>query len=414
MEPTEAECDKYAATFGCGALIGDICPELGEHRRRLDVEPNVAMGCRTACRDTCELTTWDPTVAECEWWTTRRVPGHPSDGWWNDDGFGNFVEKDGCANVYGDICEEGGATGASVTLGEGCGPQACTNACASAGVCTGVACMKIHSPTSVDELKDLFGTGATQAEKEAIGCCIDTSGIAGMLDRLFAGGIIANSYNENDPLCWDVSKITDFTAFCAGCATFNGDVSTWDTSRVTVFEAMFASAYGFNGDISKWDVSKANDFNAMLGGGKNFNRDLNWDVANAINLVNFLQGATIFNGDISKWDTAKATNFRFMFEDATSFAGDLSAWDVDAAVAASDFSSFTNWFLKDMLSNTAHLDAPPTVGASCWTDDPYYDRAWLTDTCAYNTGCLEEGYCEKTGRMLAESIVVPINNDEFD
>ena len=25
-EPTEAECDKYAATFGCGALIGDICP----------------------------------------------------------------------------------------------------------------------------------------------------------------------------------------------------------------------------------------------------------------------------------------------------------------------------------------------------------------------------------------------------
>ena len=68
--------------------------------------------------------------------------------------------------------------------------------------------MKIHSPTSVDELKDLFGTGATQAEKEAIGCCIDTSGIAGTPIGALRGASSPTSYNENDPLCWDVSKIT--------------------------------------------------------------------------------------------------------------------------------------------------------------------------------------------------------------
>ena len=55
--------------------------------------------------------------------------------------------------------------------------------------------------------------------------------------------------------------------------------------------------------------------------------------------------------------------------------------------------------------------------APCASHDPYHDRACCGKaTCAYNTGCLESSYCLKTGkaRLLVQSIVVPINNDEFD
>ena len=97
---------------------------------------------------------------------------------------------------------------------------------------------------------------------------------------------------------WDVSNVTDMSAFFNTCNCFNPqyvsqipDLTHWDVSSVTNMSRMFTHIYGgnmFNQDISGWDVSNVTDMSGMFAGNNKFNQDLsNWDVSKVTNCDGF-------------------------------------------------------------------------------------------------------------------------------
>ena len=97
---------------------------------------------------------------------------------------------------------------------------------------------------------------------------------------------------------WDVSNVTDMSAFFNTCNCFNPqyvsqipDLTHWDVSSVTNMSRKFTHIYGgnmFNQDISGWDVSNVTDMSGMFAGNNKFNQDLsNWDVSKVTNCDGF-------------------------------------------------------------------------------------------------------------------------------
>ena len=187
---------------------------------------------------------------------------------------------------------------------------------------------------------------------------------------------------------WDVSPITNFSAFIDTCPNFNQPIGNWDVSNSLSFNVMFRNSSSFNQPIGNWDVSSATIFTGMFLGASNFNQNLsswdvssatnlssmfrdtsfnnggsdginnwnvsnctafggvnagmffncpfnqpigNWDVGKGINFSGMFFGNPNFNQNISNWNVSFGTNFATMFFSATSFNQNIGGWDVSKA-----------------------------------------------------------------------------------
>ncbi len=84
----------------------------------------------------------------------------------------------------------------------------------------------------------------------------NTSNVTNMVQTFQAN----TSFNQ--PLLWDVSKVTSFQ-FCFYGTIFNQDISSWTPVLATNMNNMFGASQ-FNQNIGSWNISLVTDFNGFM------------------------------------------------------------------------------------------------------------------------------------------------------
>jgi hypothetical protein len=134
----------------------------------------------------------------------------------------------------------------------------------------------------------------------------------------------------NEPLCWDVSRVTSMFRMFTFAYKFNQDISFWNVSSLVTMDAMFQGGnydMEFNQDISSWDVSSVLGMSEAFRNTKTFNQDISsWDVSKVCNFGLTFYKANAFNQDISSWNVSSALCMNGMFQKANSFNQSLCDW----------------------------------------------------------------------------------------
>ena len=69
-----------------------------------------------------------------------------------------------------------------------------------------------------------------------------------------------------------------------GCYKFNGDISNWETKSLVELERLFMSAVVFDQPLY-WDVSKVTNMYGVFWNARKFNGDISgWDVSGVTNM----------------------------------------------------------------------------------------------------------------------------------
>jgi surface protein len=153
--------------------------------------------------------------------------------------------------------------------------------------------------------------------------------------RLFEG---CRSFNSENVVTWDTSKITTMDGLFEGAWAFNQDIGGWDVSSVTSMDRVFHSALAFDRDLSAWDVSKVTTFAEVFYNTHAFNnggKPLTWDVSSAENMSGMFQQTRVFNAPINSWDVSQVTVFTSMFSDSRAFNQPLDQWRPSSATTFS-------------------------------------------------------------------------------
>ena len=78
----------------------------------------------------------------------------------------------------------------------------------------------------------------------------------------------------NQPLEWNVSKVTSFERTFSRATSFDQDITGWDTSNGISFHSCFVVATSFNQDVSSWNIQSAESLKFMFAEAKSFNQDM--------------------------------------------------------------------------------------------------------------------------------------------
>jgi surface protein len=144
---------------------------------------------------------------------------------------------------------------------------------------------------------------------------------------------------------WDMSSVTDFSAFAKNAYAFNADISGWDTGSVTNASSMFVNAYAFNADISGWNTSSLGNASYMFEDARAFNQNIGlWNTSSIYNMRSMLQQTNSFDQDLSGWDINQVSNLvNFLYLSGLSTANYdalLIAWDAQGAMSFSGTAHF--------------------------------------------------------------------------
>jgi len=166
----------------------------------------------------------------------------------------------------------------------------------------------------------------------------------------------------NDINCWDVSKLTDFSAVFEK-TNFNSRLDCWDTSGVTSMTNMLKQASAFNQDINDWDTSRVTNMFRMFRDAPAFNQEINgWDTSNAEILQEMFLSSKVFNQDISDWDTSNAVNMANMFQGAEKFDQDIGMWDVSSVTTTKQMFRYAKAFNQNLCDWNLLLGTESSVG----------------------------------------------------
>ena len=149
-----------------------------------------------------------------------------------------------------------------------------------------------------------------KAYMEALGSGTKFTGVTSMFAWFLARPDIT-AINTSD---WDVSSVTDFTAFCDYMENLTTlDVSNWDTSSVQSFNFFVGGCPLLQAlDVSNWDTSQVTNFSYFAESCATLTElDVsNWDTANVTDFSNFIVAAdSITTLDLRNWNTSQVTTF---------------------------------------------------------------------------------------------------------
>ena len=105
----------------------------------------------------------------------------------------------------------------------------------------------------------------------------------------------------NQPITWNMSKVTNMDAMLKGCTSFNQDISSWNTSNILYMTSVFYDATAFNQDISSWNVSKVQSMQNLFRGAEAFDQDIsNWDVSSVYYMNDMFKDAKLSTENYDK------------------------------------------------------------------------------------------------------------------
>ena len=135
---------------------------------------------------------------------------------------------------------------------------------------------------------------------------------------------------------WDVSQITIWDRFLAGCTNFNEDVSGWDVTGTDNFSKLFSGCTSFNQSLQSWDVSGVSSFDRLLAGCRIYDQPMRWQMPTTpFSFTGVFSDAEAFNQDISynaggdgAWDMSQCTSIASAFADTIAFNTSIDNWDL--------------------------------------------------------------------------------------
>lgn len=188
---------------------------------------------------------------------------------------------------------------------------------------------------------------------------------------------LATSFNQ--PITWNIEKVTSLASLFSGATAFNQDISDWNITSVNSATSVFLNASNFNngGVPLDWGNKTRNitNFSNMFKGATSFNQPINdWNVSSAHYMSSMFNNATSFDQALDNWNVSNVTDFYHVFNNVSlslsNYDGIITAWSEKMKTVTNEAfhggnSTYCNQAARDLISSKGWTVSDNGLATDC-------------------------------------------------